>query len=240
MTQTAIFDSSQANPKEMTACRATIGRLAGGVAHEIRNPLAILRMGLDNIAKSLPEKPERAQAFLPDVYEAVSRMQNIVAELLKFGAPAPPAVEDVSLEKLVEEAVSALRGRIESQQVSYTYRAEPGVPDTVHIDPRSIQEVLTILITNALDAMPTGGALSIRTVTATGERKGIKLEVADTGAGVPQEIQHQVFEPFFTTRRGQLGLGLPVAATVLRLHDGRLQIRNQEQGGVCAEVFLPC
>jgi signal transduction histidine kinase len=217
----------------------TIARLAGGAAHEIRNPLAIMRMALDNVARSLPGKPERAQVFLEDLYTALRRTENIVTEMLRFGAPKDLKLEACNVVELAEAVCAEFRDELNQRNICLRPCFVTPPPHAM-LDRERMHEVLSALFCNALEAMPDGGTLEVSVFTDRPDATGaeVVVQVRDTGPGIPDDLLPYVQEPFFTTRRGHLGMSLAAAATVARMHGGSLVVTNHEAGGAVACLHL--
>ena len=230
----------------------TAGHLAAGVAHEVRNPLAILEMSLDFLATE--PVSETAQTILQEMKEAVKRASGVINRLADLGSSAELGRHSADLHALLETALAALRDDIARAGVEVVRQFAPELPEAP-VDAAKIGQLFINVLTNALQAMPRGGTLSIATrVMAAdasafdpGNRAGaqfregervIVVEIADTGAGFAPENLGKVFDPFFSTRpTGQgMGLGLTVAKKIVDVHRGRIQIANRESGGACVTL----
>lgn len=230
-----------------------VGRLAAGVAHEVKNPLAIITMGLGYL-KGLAVGDPNFATILSEIGAAVERADTVIRELLDFSAPKALNLEPHDLNRLVRHALVLVRGEVASRRISVVEELGRDLPP-VRLDTVKIEQVLVNLFTNAAHAMENGGTLTVRTrtrqVTGVGEninpdggfRVGSQLvtvEVADTGPGIPEAMLGKVFEPFFTTKpTGQgTGLGLTVTKTIVDLHGGSIEIKNRPEGGACVSVTL--
>ena len=228
-----------------------VGRLAAGVAHEVKNPLAIITMGLEYLKGQTFEDPN-ISVVLAELGSAVGRADSVIRELLDFSAPKKLNLEPQDINQLIRHALVLVRGDLGGRHVIVV--EELGVPlPLVRLDRTKIEQVFVNLFTNAAHAMEKGGTLTVRTstrqVTGVGEnispndgfRVGDRLvtvDICDTGTGIPEAMLGKVFEPFFTTKpTGQgTGLGLTVTKTIVDLHGGSLEIRNRPGGGVCASL----
>ncbi len=225
----------------------TVGRLAAGVAHEVKNPLAVIRMGVEFLLAGKPD--ETTSGVLSEMMDAVGRADSVILGLLDFSAPNQLTLTPTDLNQLIQNAVVLVRGETTAGAIEVICELERGLP-TVPLDAPKINQVLVNLFTNALHAMPQGGVLTVRTYTRllTGVGANVAgpknesfrvgqtlvvVEVEDTGHGIPDDKLAKIFEPFFTTKptgKGS-GLGLSVVKTIMDLHGGTIDVRNLPAGG---------
>ncbi len=225
----------------------TVGRLAAGVAHEVKNPLAVIRMGIEFLRSCSLD--ETVGSVLHEMADAVTRADSVIMGLLDFSAPTQLKLVPTDLNHLIQNAVVLVRGETASGAVEVVCELERGLPP-VPLDAAKINQVLVNVFTNALHAMREGGTLTVRTyskqLTGVGAnvadprsesfRVGqtlVVLEIDDTGHGIPDDKLSKVFEPFFTTKpTGEgSGLGLSVVKTIVDLHGGTIDVRNLPSGG---------
>jgi PAS domain S-box-containing protein len=225
----------------------SIGRLAAGVAHEVKNPLAIIKMGTEYLRTQSLGADATNRSILNDIGDAVDRADAVIRGLLDFSAPKKIDVRPEDLNAIIERALALVRGDLTKIEV---VRELSRIPP-LELDAGKMGQVFINLITNAIHAMPAGGTLVVRTygkqLTGVGAnisdvlsesfRVGQTLVVAeidDTGEGIPEEKLMKVFEPFFTTKPTGTGtgLGLSVVKTIIDLHGGTVDIRNLAGGGV--------
>ena len=228
----------------------TVGRLAAGVAHEVKNPLAVILRGVEFLAMTLEAREPVMTAVLNDMNDAVRRADTVIYDMLDFSAPREIEAKAENLNLLVEKSLQFVRHDLERHHVSVRRLLDPNLP-LCRLDAQKIVEVLVNIFENACHAMPQGGTLTVRTqakaLMGVGANVGDSamdcfhvgdhiaiVEVEDTGEGIPAEKLDKVFEPFFTTKpAGQgTGLGLSVSKTIVELHAGTIAIRNREEGGV--------
>ena len=234
----------------------SLGTLAAGVAHEVKNPLAILQMGINYLLKKVPSSDENIAMVLQEMLDAIGRADAITHGLLDFAASKQLVMRGEDFNELIEGSLKLVRHALNDSQIEITTDlAEP--PPRVMADRTQIQQVFVNLFVNAVHAMPEGGRLHIRTypkeMTETthyeGSRKSTHLwvgdavvvaEVTDSGSGIPEVNLAKIFDPFFTTKpTGQgTGLGLPVSKKIIELHGGSISIRNRPEGGVKVTVIL--
>lgn len=236
----------------------SIGRLAAGVAHEVKNPLGILRMGIDYLSKNLESPDENIGLILDDMAEAIQRADGIILGLLDFAVPHALDAEPEDLNRVIEESIALVRHLAGECRVRIERQLDAALP-AVRLDRNKIKQVLVNILTNAIHAMPDGGVLTIRSFTRqlgpeevdhdAGLRRAERFhagetvavaEVCDTGPGIPEAIIRQIFDPFFTTKptgKGT-GLGLTVTRKIVELHGGRIDLRNRKEGGAQATVMF--
>jgi len=230
-----------------------VGRLAAGVAHEVKNPLAIIGMGLEYLNGQSFADPN-IPGVLEEIGSAVQRADSVVRELLDFSAPKKMDRVPADVNRLVRNALRLVRGETAARKVAVIEELAPNLPP-VRLDAMKIEQALVNIFSNATHAMEEGGKLTVRTstrqVTGIGAnisqsdnfRPGARLliiEVLDTGRGVPEALIGKVFEPFFTTNptgKGT-GLGLTVTKTIIDLHGGTIEIKNRPEGGACVTIVL--
>jgi signal transduction histidine kinase len=217
---------------------ASIGEMAAAVAHGLRNPLASLRASAQ-LVRQHPESPA-SREHLQAIVEQVDRLDRRIAHLLSFSRRAPfhPLRENVP--QLVEGLVPAFAELLRERQVELSLSLPPDLPE-VEIDPMQVEEALVEIISNALDAMPQGGRLSLgaRSTGDGSEPPGVAIEITDTGGGIPEEVLPSVCEPFFTTRPEGTGLGLAIAKRFVEQNGGRLEIASRPGAGTTVRVRLP-
>ena len=238
----------------------SVGRLAAGVAHEVKNPLAVLRMGVDFFLNTdlPPETSGTAGMVLEDMQSAIMRADTIIMGMLNFSAPGELQLKPVDVDQLVDHALALVRHELNAHNYVVERVAAP-CPAFALLDTQKLDQVLVNLMTNAFHAMPNGGHLTIRTIVRTiaveeihheaGSREGarfrsgeevIQIEIDDTGSGIPPDKLDKIFDPFFTTQEtGQgTGLGLTVARKIVELHGGTLHINNRPEGGVRSTLLF--
>ena len=210
-----------------------VGRLAAGIAHEVRNPLAILAMGLGYIESSLPPNQPAADTVLGTMRDAIVRADAIISELLDFSSPRVLDLTGQDVSKLADRSLLLVKHELSRRRIMVVRDYTPGLP-VQQLDRIRIEQVFVNLFMNAIHAMPDGGQLTVRIFRkATGS---VVAEISDTGPGIPAGLVGKVFEPFFTTKPAGsgTGLGLAVAKSILNQHGGELKVANRPDGGVSA------
>jgi len=219
---------------------AALGEVAAVVAHEVRNPLAVIFNAVGSLRRHVGPAPE-ASRLLDMVREEAGRLNQIVSDLLDFARPVALQRRPTALGPVVEGAVEAAVARAEAAHhvgaVAVTVDAPAAVPPA-SVDARLVRQALLNLCLNALEAMPDGGALTV-TLRDVPERGRVAVEVRDTGPGVPEAARERLFQPFFTTRSMGTGLGLAVVKRVVDAHGGEVTVRDALGGGAVFTVELP-
>ena len=232
----------------------SVGSLAAGIAHEVKNPLAILEMGIGCLVTRQDLDSESLQLVFQEMREAVARANSVISGLLDYSSSKELNVRASDLHGVIEQALHLLRHEFVNRKISVVRNFIPDLP-VIQIDTQKIEQVFVNLFTNACHAMSKGGTLTVATALKTlgaddvewqaGDRSGnrfredervVVVTVRDTGPGIPPEKLSKVFDPFFTTKpTGQgTGLGLTVAAKIVELHGGRLELNNAPECGAIA------
>jgi signal transduction histidine kinase len=220
----------------------SIGRLAAGVAHEVKNPLMTLTMVADYLAQVVPANEPDAAPMLQDMRDAIQRANQVISELLEFSRPAELTLKPEDLHAIVDRALSLVKLEVARRHIEVVRRLGEPLP-AVPVDKNKIEQVFVNVFMNAIQAMPEGGTLTVRiSVVPAGEsgRPVLTVEVDDTGPGIPEAHLTKVFDPFFTTKPpGQgTGLGLCVARQIVQLHGGTITLRNRAEGGARVTIVL--
>jgi signal transduction histidine kinase len=228
---------------------ATMGQFAAGIAHELRNPLTAIRSTIQFLASEFADGSEQ-QRLSQITLEEVDRVNGIVGNLLSLAQPTESRPVALDPAQEVGKCLAFIEARARSQNVELQVACDEPLPKVV-IDPMELRQVLLNLIVNGLQAMPTGGALRIRVHRLPSPAwgpgsggvsrvfgRGVLLEVADQGPGIPRELRERVFEPFFTTKAGGTGLGLAICRSVVKRYDGEIWVEEAEGGGTSVKVIL--
>jgi two-component system NtrC family sensor kinase len=219
---------------------AALGTLLANVAHELNNPLAIALMQLDNVQEEGGMGAWRDD--LATLRQAVERCRSVVQSFLALARQQPAERQAVALRTVLEEALVLRRQALDEDGITVHLAVAASLP-RLWADPHQVQHVVTNLLTNAHYALQqTRGPRHLRlTAAATADRSQVTLTVADTGPGIPADVQHRVFEPFFTTKPQGVGsgLGLPLCRTIVEGHGGQMQLTSQPGQGTTVHVTLP-
>jgi len=216
---------------------AAIGQLAGGVGHELRNPLGAIKNAAyyikGKIAKSeLGEKEPRVMEFLDIVDDEINSSNKIINDLLGFSRVGKPSVSPTRVKKVIEDALPYTPV---PENIELVKKLDADLPEA-EVDPDQIRQVLVNMIMNAAQAMPEGGKLTI----AAGQRnKFLEVKIADTGVGIPEEALGKIFDPLFTTKAKGIGLGLAVCKTIIDRHQGHIEVESEVGKGTTFTINLP-
>ena len=209
-----------------------LGQLAGGVGHELRNPLGVISNAVYFLQTVLTDADESTKESLEMISEEVRNSTKIISGLLDFSRTRLPDREEVAVSELVAEV---LKKRPPLENVEVITEIAPDLPP-VFVDPQQTGQVLGNLVTNAYQAMKEGGNL---TISAQAERGQVSLSVADTGCGIPPENMAKLFEPLFTTRTRGIGLGLAVSKSLVEANGGSIEVISKVGKGSTFTVRLP-
>lgn len=211
---------------------AVMGEMSACLAHEIRNPLGAIDLYAGLLARQVagPQKDLADKLML-----AVKSLNDLVEGILTFTAQLHPERKPASLGAILDEAIALAARPLEERQVRVVREYAPEA-DGVSVDAQMMRRVFVNLVQNGAQAMETGGTLTVRT-RREGER--VRVEVADTGHGIPADILRRLFSPFFTTRSKGTGLGLAIALRIVEAHAGAIEARNNEHGGATFVVAFP-
>ena len=220
---------------------ATLGTLAAGIAHEIRNPLTSLKARLYTLEKHLQAMPA-ARKDTDIISAEISRLERIVQDVLSFARPADPKLETIAADTLLREVQGLMSPNLESHGVQLVVESNPEL--FIRADSGHLKQVLINLARNAAEAIDGEGMVTLRARAARAllggrEIDAVILEVADDGRGIPPEVEKRLFDPFFTTKETGTGLGLPIAARIVEKHGGMLQYQTRPGHGTTFGVVLP-
>jgi len=233
---------------------ASLGVLASGIAHEVRNPLA----GIKTMAQTLEEEIEKndsRQEYLSRIVRQVNRLDELLRTLFSYAKPRQPIRKKYRLEDIIQEVDILMDDRIKKKKIKYKKELEPGL-HKVYVDFHQIQQVFINLFLNALEAMPNGGHLEIEartveTVIFTRDRRKrsfvnqnketqyVEVTVRDTGVGIKSDELNIIFDPFFTTKPQGTGLGLSIVYRIMEEHGGEIRVDSKLDEGTTFTLLLP-
>ncbi len=217
---------------------AALGTLAAGVAHEVKNPLHALSLNLHLLAQEL-EAPQPSRedvaVYVGVLRTEIDRIHRIVENFLRFARPSIPEVKPLDLNALAERVLSVVAFEAADRGVTVATEFDPHL-ESVPGDEGQLAQVVLNLVINALQAMPSGGTLTVGTRR---QAQWAELTVRDTGEGIPTELIPQIFDPYFTTRPAGVGLGLAIAHRIIEGHRGTIDVESRAGEGTLMLVRLP-
>ncbi len=235
-----LLEEAMAREQRLSA----VGNLAAGVAHEVRNPLNAISIGLQRLRKEFTPGDEEARAeytrFTEIMQAEVGRLNEIVSRFLTLARPSRLTLAEEPLDPLLEELMTLLASQASAQKIRTEVSLQLGEA-RVRMDRQKLAHAFMNILLNAIQAMPEGGMLSVRaemgSVSADGRR--IRVRIADSGPGIAPENLDRIFEPYFTTKEGGTGLGLALAYKIVQEHQGTIRAESQPGAGATFTVTLP-
>lgn len=227
--------STEEDNRRLRERYAEIAQLAGGLAHEIRNPLSTMSLNLDLLAEDLRSADRRVQDKIQRVRKETRRLQDIVENFLRYARVQELRYQAADLNLVVEELRDFYEPQAMAQGIVFRTYYAPDLP-RVNLDVELFRQALLNLLINARQAMPGGGELMLRT---RAEGPWCVLEVTDTGVGMSDEVRERVFEAFFTTRPAGSGLGLATTRRIVEAHGGTIGVRSEPGRGSQFTLRLP-
>lgn len=215
---------------------AAAGRIAAGIAHDIRNPLSSIRMQAQLLRVKLEPGPASQEA-LNAILREIERLEWVVKGLLDLVRPGELQLARTSVNHLVERALRLMESQLAHRKIDVVRHLAADVPDAVADGDRLTQALLNVIL-NAADAMPAGGTLTV-TTRLRPERGSVSIEIADDGEGIDPAVRARLFQPFVTTKRGGVGLGLVNVLNTVERHGGSVELVPREGGGTRAVLTLP-
>ncbi|QDU30099.1 Sporulation kinase E [Anatilimnocola aggregata] len=228
-----------ASPEELRAQYVELAELAGSLAHEIKNPLSVIRMNMELLAEDFADpatpKERRALAKIEMVTRQCTRLENLLNDFLRFSRLRNLELRLGNLNEQIERVLDLFEPQAIENGVEVIRYLDPDLP-SVKLDPETVQAALVNLVKNALEAMPTGGQFVARTRLT---RTGVALDLIDTGCGMDERTAMRMFEAFYTTKSGGSGLGLPTARKIIEAHGGRIDVHSQVGRGTQFTLEFP-
>ncbi|NWF93919.1 MAG: PAS domain S-box protein [Syntrophaceae bacterium] len=214
---------------------SSLGELTAGVAHELRNPLAGIKINTQLLLRR-NDLPEMERRLLESSQEGIEKIQKIVDGMLHFAKPKASHFREEQINEVVESSLAILQTKLKKGNISSVFQKGEGLP-RVRIDLHQIQQVLINLMLNAIQAMDGGGTLTIRTFSEDGG--GVGVEIRDTGVGISKSNLKKIFDPFFTTKSEGTGLGLSISLKILNNHGATVDVDSQEGKGSTFTIHFP-
>jgi two-component system NtrC family sensor kinase len=230
---------------------ASLGELAASVAHEVKNPLAGIKLAIQVLAKD-PRVADSQRETIQEIVRSIDRLDKTITDLLSYSRISPPLLKPSNLHKVIEAALFSVKEEAQVTGVQVVRLFDPTLP-FLPLDPRQMEGVFLNLFLNALQAMPQGGTLTVQTKrgepgnrppesTAVGagpEEGWAEVTVTDTGEGIPPEVLGEIFRPFFTTKAKGTGLGLSLVQSVVEQHNGQISAQSRVGVGTTFCLLLP-
>jgi two-component system NtrC family sensor kinase len=214
---------------------SSLGELTAGVAHELRNPLAGIKINTQVLSRK-KDLPEMEKKLLNSTQEGIEKIQKIVDDMLHFAKPKASHFKEEEINEVVDKSLAILQAKLKKGNISSVFEGAQGLPK-LRIDIHQIQQVLINLMLNAIQAMEDGGTLSVRTFLEDGG--GVGIEVRDTGIGIPRAHLKKIFDPFFTTKSEGTGLGLSISLKILENHGATIDVVSEAGKGSTFTIHFP-
>jgi two-component system sensor histidine kinase HydH len=214
---------------------AALGRLASGVAHEIRNPLSSIK-GFAQYFRDKFETGSEDKSYAEIMIQEVERLNRVITQLLDFGRPKELHLDLHPLSQILEHPLQLIRSDLNKRGIKLI---ESPIPDEeIKVDSDQITQALLNIFLNAMESMEKGGALRVEIVEKP-ERRGVEIWISDSGPGITQGNLSRIFDPFFSTKKKGTGLGLAITANIIEAHGGEILVESREGKGTTFKVFLP-
>jgi two-component system, NtrC family, sensor histidine kinase HydH len=219
---------------------AALGQLSAGLAHEIRNPLGVIKGSAEMLTQKLQGSDELARELAGYISTEVNRLSALVTEFLDFARPLHAQPRPADLTALLDRVLQTVAGRFSAGTVRIERHYADGLP-LVPLDESLCEQAFLNLVQNAYEAMEDhGGTLRVDVHLATqNDGEGVELRLADTGPGVPEELREEIFNPFVTTKKTGVGLGLSIVSKIVDGHRGSIHVENGPGGGAVFALFFP-
>ncbi|MEO0126797.1 MAG: cache domain-containing protein [candidate division WOR-3 bacterium] len=216
---------------------SAIGRLAAGIAHEINNPLTAILINSHLIKEKIKENSKLTEK-LDMIIDETQRCAKIVSGLLEFSRQTPPEMKLISINEIINKTLILFESVFLANNIKVEISLDKNLPQ-IMADESKMKQVLTNILLNAIDAMPNGGILKIRSRSLTGD-KFVEIEIEDSGIGIPKENLDRIFDPFFTTKKSKgTGLGLSISYGIIQQHNGTIEVNSEVNKGTKVKIRLP-
>jgi len=234
--QQAVADLKQAQEQLIkTEKMAAIGQMAAAISHDLRNPLTGIKMATYYLATKINAQEPELSNILKDIELEIEYASNVVTNVLTYSRPMQLMYARCNLNELIESTMHFISLQNRDQQISVKKQYDPDMPSFL-MDGRQMKQVVVNLLSNAIQAMPQGGIITLSTRR---KQATVELAVQDSGSGVPRETRDNIFLPFFTTRARGVGLGLSIVDTIVKKHGGTVRAENVPGAGALFTVELP-
>jgi len=221
---------------------AALGKMAAGVAHEVRNPLTAIKMLIYSMREDLAIDDEKRRD-LEVVIKEIDRLERFVQNFLEFARPPDPVFAPIDVNETIGETLALLEPRLRQNVTEVVEACQPDL-EPILADGDQIKQVVMNLVLNAIEAMPHGGRLTVETLQidspeGTNGQRWVQIRIKDTGRGIPEELMDNLFDPFVSGREDGIGLGLSIAHQIVHLHGGWIEATTNPEGGATFTVTLP-
>jgi signal transduction histidine kinase len=218
---------------------SSLGHLAAGVAHEIRNPLNAISMGLQRLKREFPPQEESQKgeyaSFTELILTEIRRVNEIIEQFLTLSRPFQLDLRISSLEQLLKDLITLFQEEASSQSIHLQTEIHPDLP-LIKMDPERLTQAFINIMKNGMEAMHQGGILHIETHS---RKDHVEVVISDSGSGIPPDQMEKIFNYYYTTKEKGAGLGLPIAHRIIEAHSGQLKMESQVGVGTKVTVMLP-
>ncbi len=208
--------------------------LTAGVVHEIRNPLSIIAMSVEYLVAKM-DKDDPRRPFADAILRKVDKIESLIKNLVKFGRRKPPEFRSNEINRIILQVLELLMPKCEQLKITLAQELSEENP-RVRADADLIEEVFLNLLNNAIDAMPGGGELTVRTYS---QNETAVAEIGDTGNGIDGKEKEKIFLPFYSKKKGGTGLGLAISKRIVSEHGGKIWVEKAHQGGALFKFTIP-
>jgi signal transduction histidine kinase len=219
---------------------AVVGRLASGIAHEIRNPLNFINLSIDYLKEKFAPQAQDSRGeytrILTTIKDELARLNRLVTDFLSYGRPAKLKLREVDARTLIDEVRMLVSTQSEQQNVRINIEQNGNGNAKLQADAELLKTCFSNLMINAVQAMPEGGRLNI---TLSPNSSEVEVEFADDGPGISSDALEQIFEPYYSTKETGVGLGLPLTKKIIEEHGGQISVRSEPNSGATFTVVLP-
>jgi len=220
--------------------RAALGQLSAGIAHEIRTPLTSIKIFIQSLEKEI-ELDENQKEDFRIIQKEIDRINENVIRFLNFARPEEPFFQRLSIHELIKESLNLLAAKMKASSVDLEISLLEVCPP-VEGDPKQLGQVFLNLFLNAIEAMPGGGVLTVRSILKTipeSHEEFLQVFIEDTGCGIPEKDRPYLFDPFFTTKDAGTGLGLSIVYSIVQKHNGQIEVESEMGKGSLFIISLP-
>ncbi len=220
-----------------TASLAAVGELSASVVHEMRNPLATIKMNVRALQKRVDDDPDYSELGLLAFTQA-ERLERMLNDLLNYGKPISLQPTRLNLEDLFSEVTAAIQPRVDGKEIEINVNIDKRA-ESITADYEQMQGALVNLLDNAVDACDGNGLITISSRLDSERSRSVSITITDNGRGLPAKTEKEIFRPFYTTREHGTGLGLAIVTKIIDLHGGSIEARNRQGGGAEFTIKLP-